>query len=142
MSKDVYHELFVHVVWHTKDSRSLIQPAREQELHNYIRRRAVAPGGIFIHEIGGTDNHVHLVARVNPSLLLSEWIGKIKGGSSYDANHAEHAPFALAWQSGYGLVTFGMKDLPWVIEYVQNQKQHHCKGTIAGRLELITDQDG
>jgi hypothetical protein len=46
----------------------------------------------------------------------------------------------LDWQTGYGVVSFGTKDLPWVVSYVRNQKEHHAKGTIVGRLEK-TDID-
>ena len=44
----------------------------------------------------------------------------------------------LDWQAGYGVVSFGTKDLPWVINYVQNQRQHHAAGTIVDRLKRIT----
>jgi putative transposase len=43
----------------------------------------------------------------------------------------------LEWQTGYGVVSFGTKDLKWVIEYVRNQKEHHAKGTTVDRLEKI-----
>jgi REP element-mobilizing transposase RayT len=135
MSKDVYHEIFLHLVWHTMESRFLIVPEMEQELHGIIRRRALEPGGVFVHEIGGTSNHVHLVARVPPSLTISEWVGKIKGGSSHDINQTPRWRRSMDWQSGYGVVTFGMKDLPWVVQYVRNQKEHHRKGTVLARLE-------
>ena len=42
MAKDAYHEIFLHLVWHTKESRNLIAPDMEQRLHDIIRRRAVA----------------------------------------------------------------------------------------------------
>jgi hypothetical protein len=33
------------------------------------------------------------------------------------------------------VVSFGAGDLPWVISYVRNQRQHHAKGTTQERLE-------
>jgi hypothetical protein len=33
----------------------------------------------------------------------------------------------LQWQTGYGVVSFGTGDLPWVVAYIQNQKQHHAR---------------
>jgi putative transposase len=44
----------------------------------------------------------------------------------------------LDWQDGYGVVSFGTKDLPWIVEYIQNQKEHHAKGTIRDRLERFS----
>ena len=138
MAKDACHEIFLHLVWHTKESRNLIAPDMEQRLHDIIRRRAVAPGGVYVHEIGGTRNHLHMVTRIPPTLTISEWIGRVKGGSSYDINHADRWAMTMDWQSGYGAVSFGAKDLQWVVDYVRNQKQHHLAGTVFDRLERIT----
>jgi putative transposase len=43
----------------------------------------------------------------------------------------------LDWQGGYGVVSFGAKDLEWVKRYVRNQKEHHARGTTHERLESI-----
>ena len=71
---------------------------------------------------------------------MSEWIGKLKGGSSYHINQTANHKL-LEWQRGYGIVSFGTKDLQWVINYVLNQKEHHKKGTTHERLEKITIDD-
>jgi len=47
----------------------------------------------------------------------------------------------LEWQSGYGIVCFGTKDLKWVVNYVLNQKEHHKKGKIYDRLEKIEKEE-
>ena len=65
----------------------------------------------------------------------------LKGSSSYCINH-EVQPKGLEWQRGYGIVTFGTKDLQWVIDYVNNQKDHHRNGTVRERLERIGDPRG
>ena len=41
------------------------------------------------------------------------------------------------------MVSFGTRDLPWVINYVKNQKEHHAKKTTKARLEkCVTDEEG
>jgi hypothetical protein len=45
----------------------------------------------------------------------------------------------LEWQTGYGVVSFGMRDLDWVVEYVRNQREHHARGAVHDRLERITE---
>ena len=82
------------------------------------------------------DTHT---ARIPPTLLISEWIGRIKGGSGHDINAMERWG-CLAWQSGYGVVTFGTKDLAWVADYIRNQKQHHRAGSTFGRLEAVVEE--
>jgi hypothetical protein len=49
----------------------------------------------------------------------------------------------LEWQRGFGVVSFGKKQLPWVLRYIANQKQHHAVGKIEARLERTSmDDDG
>jgi hypothetical protein len=53
-----------------------------------------------------------------------------------------HQSKSIGLANGYGVVSFGTKDLDWVVRYLRNQKDHHKKGTIVGRLEKITDEEG
>ena len=92
-----------------------------------------------MHEIGGTETHVHLAVSVPPTLTPSQWIGELKGGSAHDVNQQTgKRQKVVQWQAGYGIVSFGTKDLEWVIQYIRNQRQHHAKGTVHDRLERIT----
>jgi hypothetical protein len=39
------------------------------------------------------------------------------------------------------VVSFGTKDLEWVVNYVRNQREHHGKQSVVDRLERITFND-
>jgi len=85
---------------------------------------------------------VHLAVSVPPTLTPSEWIGQLKGGTSHDVNEqTDTRDKVLQWQAGYGIVSFGTKDLPWVIAYIKGQREHHAKNTAVDRLEQITQFD-
>jgi len=142
MSRNYYCEINFHIVWHTKNSLPLLTPTVEPVAYQALRKRIVATPGAFVYEIGGIETHVHLAVSVPPTLTPSEWIGQLKGGSSHDVNQQSSTrDKLLQWQTGYGIVSFGTKDLPWVIAYIKDQRQHHSKGTTAGRLEQITQFD-
>lgn len=130
-------------MWHTKNSLPLLTPVVGPLAHRAIRNRIIETQGASVHKIGGIETHVHIAVTVPPNLLLSDWIGRLKGGSSHDVNQqSESRDKQLQWQSGYGVVSFGTKDLPWVVDYIKNQRQHHDSGTAAERLEQIThDED-
>ena len=115
---------------------------RYSRLYRHIRSYALQAKDLIFHEIGGTENHVHIAVTIPPTLLISDWIGKLKGASSHYVNHELANRKLLEWQVGYGVISFGTKDLEWVVNYIRNQKEHHRKGTTVERLERIThDED-
>ena len=136
MARNYYSEINLHLTWHTKNSAPLLTTPVESIVHHYLRGRCINAAGVFIHEIGGIETHVHLCVTVPPTLLISEWVGQLKGSSSHEANQ-KMGHEVLDWQTGYGVVSFGTKDLEWVKQYVRNQKQHHADGKLVPRLERI-----
>ena len=141
MSLRAYSEINLHITWHVKDNHPMLRDDIELQLHRFLRRKAVDTDGVYCHDIGGTDDHVHLVVTVCPTVTISEWIGTLKGSSSYFVNHRIANRKVLAWQVGYGVVSFGTKDLPWVLDYVRDQRKHHAAGKTFARLERIDPPD-
>lgn len=133
MSIRVYSEINLHITWHTTENLPLINAEMRPNLYAHLKNKIVETTGAYFHGIGGIETHIHLGVSVKPSLHLDEWIGKLKGGSSYAMG------IGLQWQHGYGVVSFGTKDLPWILNYIRNQEQHHKGGTVYDRLERIEE---
>jgi len=108
-----YAEINLHMVWHTKESSPLLTPRIEAIVHHEIRGRCIKTPGVFIPEIGGIETHVHVRVSIAPIITVSDLIGQLKGGSSHDANQKLGRKL-LEWQNGYGVVSFGTRDLEWV----------------------------
>jgi putative transposase len=140
MARNYYSEINLHVIWHTKESSPLLVPKVEAIAHHHIRGRCIDTPGVFIHEIGGIETHVHLCISIPPTLLVSDFVGQLKGASSHEVNQ-KLSHKALEWQAGYGVVSFGTRDLPWVKDYVRNQRERHACGDVEDRLERITALD-
>ena len=141
MSTRAYSEINLHLVWHVKSNLPIITPEIEPRLYRYIRSYALQSKGLIFHEIGGTETHVHVAITMPPTLLISDWIGRVKGASSHYVNHELVNRKLLEWQTGYGVVSFGTKDLEWVVNYIRNQKEHHRKQTTVERLERATHDE-
>ncbi len=137
MPRNVYSEINLHLTWHTKDSAPTLTDSIETRCHQFLAHHCLNTAGVFVHGVGGTENHVHLAVSIPPTLTISEWIGRLKGASSHYVNHEICNRKVLEWQDGYGVVSFGTKDLPWVLEYIRNQKQHHASKRVFERLERI-----
>lgn len=142
MSRNYYSEINLHIVWHTKNSLPLLRPDVETAAHHCLKKRLVETPQVFVHEIGGTETHVHLAVTIPPTVTASEFIGQLKGSSSHEANQqlGRHRKL-LQWQAGYGVVSFGTGDLDWVRAYIRNQRDHHAQETVHHRLERITHED-
>ena len=134
MSSHVFHEIYLHLNWHTKDNLPLITSTLEHDIHEFLRERCRQTKGVYFHAIGGTDNHVHLAINIEPFVTISDLIGNLKGASSHAINEQQRMK-ALQWQRGFGVVSFGLKQLPWVQNYIANQKEHHACGKVFDRLE-------
>ena len=138
MSRNYYSEIHLHITWHTKESSPLLIPSVEAVMRKSVRGKCIDTPGVFVHEIGGIENHVHVCVSIAPTVHISEFIGQVKGVSSHEVNSKLGAGGKLLeWQAGYGVVSFGTKDLEWVKRYVQNQREHHTNSTIQERLERI-----
>jgi len=142
MSHNYYSEINLHLVWHTKLSRPLLNGDVESLAWAALREKAANIGGVTVHEIGGTETHVHLALTIEPTVTISELVGLLKGYSAHEVNrHVGLKQKILQWQTGGGVVSFGTNDLPWVVKYIRNQKEHHARGTAQERLERISRFD-
>lgn len=54
---------------------------------------------IFVHAIGGMDDHIHLLLQIPPVLSLAKAVNVIKANSSRWMNDLGRQ---FAWQQGYG----------------------------------------
>lgn len=137
MPRNVYSEINLHLTWHTKGNNPVLTDVVENRAHRYLKHRAMQTPGIIVHEVNGTADHVHMAVSIPPSVTISEWIGQLKGASAHHINQEICNKQVLSWQEGYGVVSFGTKDLPWVTAYIRNQKTHHADGRTYERLERI-----
>ena len=142
MSRNYYSEINLHIVWRAKNSSPLLTPTIEPVVQRALKKRIIDTPEAFVHEIGGTETHVHLAVTIPPTLNISDWIGQLKGGSSHDVNQQIGArQKVLQWQVGYGVVSFGTGDLGWVTAYIRNQREHHAQQKTQRRLERIARFD-
>jgi putative transposase len=131
-----YWRLFYHFVWGTKKRLPLIKPEFETDLYHVITAKAEELTAL-VHAVGGVEDHIHLAVSVPPKLALSHFIGQVKGSSSHFVNHVVKPDFEFHWQNEYGVISFGEKQLSFVVRYIHHQRTHHAEGNVQERLERI-----
>lgn len=135
-----YSRLFYHMIWGTKNREPLILDEFQDSLHNVIAAKCKKLKG-FVYAVGGIEDHVHVVTSVPPAIAVANFIGQVKGNSSHFVNHELSLSYHFNWQSEYGVVSFGGKQLDMVVKYVKNQRQHHQEGTLIPFLERVESEE-
>ena len=64
-----------------------------------------------------------------PTIALSEIAQFLKGVSSKWIHEEFSHMSAFGWQDGYGGFTVSRSDVPGVVSYIQNQREHHRRKT-------------
>ena len=129
-----YWRLFYHFVWATKNRELLLVPQIEPSVHRFLRAEAEkmrAP----LCVVGGTVDHVHVLAAVRPAVSPAAFAKQLKGSSSRFVSQEFDRWFE--WQAGYGVFSISDADVPRVIRYIDGQKQHHAKGSTTKEWERI-----
>ncbi len=135
-----YVQLYYHIVWATKDRQPLITPTVESILYGFMRSKAIGLEGI-VFAIGGDEEHVHLVTSIPPKTPVATFIGQVKGVASARLNQGRSGNEPkFAWQEDYGVFSFDRKRLPYIIAYVEKQKEHHARKTTIPILERMTGE--
>ena len=131
-----YWKLYYHFIWGTKERLPVILPTFESDLYRAIAAKVKELAGIT-YAIGGIMDHIHLAVSVPPKIAVAKFVGEIKGNSSHYINHIVKPDFEFYWQDEYGVLSFGEKNLPAVVRYIQNQKKHHADGNLIAAMEQI-----
>ncbi len=132
---DNYLRLYVHFVWATWDRLPLIEPAWESALYHEIHSE-VHEMGAKVLELGGIENHLHLLLRFTATHSMAGLIKQIKGSSAFFVNRHGFTHNHFKWQGGYAALTVSQWHLTRVANYIRNQKQHHAQNTTKLRMEF------
>ena len=119
---------YFHCVFSTKERQRLITPELRDRLRPFL-------GGIARQnkmkaiEIGGVEDHVHILLSLPSTMAISKALQLMKGGSSkwIHETFPEHRHFA--WQEEYGAFSVSVSQLDKTMEYIQGQEAHHRKMT-------------
>jgi len=138
---NTYTSLHYHIIFSTKNRERWITTDIEQRIWEYLGGIA-KQNDVKALQIGGVDDHVHLVLGIPPTLSISKVLQLLKGGSSKWVHDTFPALAAFEWQDGYGAFTVSKSQLPEVIEYVKNQREYHRVRTFQEEYRAFLEKHG
>lgn len=129
-----FWRLFYHFVWTTKNREPLLTPDIEPNVYRFLQAEA-RELHVPLFVIGGTMDHIHVLAAVRPSISPADFMKQLKGSSSRFITVAFKRPFE--WQEGYGVFSVSEQAVPHVTKYIKRQKEHHAQNTLVEEWEQV-----
>jgi putative transposase len=136
-----YTNLLFHLVFSTKDRIPFIGPSIRDELHAYMGGIIRDLGGIAL-EIGGVEDHVHLLVKLKPTLALADVLRELKSGSSKWLNEEKMKLRKFGWQDGYAAFSVSESQAGRVRAYIKNQVEHHRQVSFQDELRELLRKHG
>jgi REP element-mobilizing transposase RayT len=134
----VFHQLYYHFIWATHDREPLLIVESRPNLLRIQAEEIAQRGGILIRQNCVAD-HMHLLVRLTPNILLSDFIGQVKGAACYRFNHETNPKVRLKWQEGYAVLTLREEEVEKVARYIDNQERLHQERKLSRLLEIMAD---
>jgi REP element-mobilizing transposase RayT len=123
-----YVSSYFHCVFSTKERRPSIKPELRDRLWPFL-------GGIARQnkmkaiEIGGVEDHVHILLSLPSVMTVAKAMQLLKGGSSKWIHETFPEQRLFAWQEEYGAFSVSVSQLDRTIEYIKGQREHHHRMT-------------
>lgn len=132
-----YWKCYYHIVWGTKNRQPIIKLEHESVIFTCIHKKANL---LKSHVLGinGTSDHLHIGMAIHPSNNLAQLIGQLKGIASHEVNQGFILETPFQWQESYGVLSVSERDMPTILNYIAQQKEHHATGKLWGELEEFT----
>src|SRR5215217_1610358 len=116
--------LLTHIIFSTKDRAPVLDLSIRPALHAYL---ATVSRNLDCEcfRVGGVADHVHLAVRLSRTVTMAQLIEELKTSSSKCLKTQSPALSAFAWQRGYGAFSVGPSDLKALLDYIDDQEEHH-----------------
>jgi len=124
-----HQQLLYHIVFSTKNRKPYLNNEDHRaKVFAYMAGIAKKLGG-FALEINGWIDHVHLLVRIPAKTSVSDFVGRLKAGTSKHINETSGLIKKFGWQEGFGAFSVSVSQKDKVARYIQNQVGHHRQET-------------
>ncbi len=116
-----------HFIWSTKNREAVLFGENAETAIKAIRAEAKELRSI-IHAMAIQPEHVHVAISSPPVYSPAQIAKQLKGKSSHLLARVWNSGGGVewtGWQSEYGILTFGDRSTATVVQYVNNQEEHH-----------------
>jgi putative transposase len=121
-----YTQIQLQFVFAVKYRNAVIAHTWETDLYKYITG-IVQNNKHKLIAINGMPDHIHILVGFHTTQSIADLMRDIKANSSKWINENNFTKEKFEWQTGYGAFSYSKSHVQNVINYINNQKQHHTK---------------
>ncbi|MGE3317047.1 MAG: IS200/IS605 family transposase [Planctomycetaceae bacterium] len=136
-----YTKLLYHIVFSTKNRLPLLGKPIRDETFRYIAG-IISEKDADAIQIGGVDDHVHLLLRIPPTISVADLVRRIKSNSSKWLNETRFRVHKSGWQEGYAAFSVSQSQVLRVAEYIRDQESHHANEPFRSELSALLRKHG
>ena len=134
-------QICYHIVFSTKDRQPVLRADRREDLFRYV-------WGILknresrLYRINGSEDHIHILSSLHPSVSLADLVKDVKTGSSLWIKKEGIFRMFSNWQDGYAAFTHSKREMDGLIEYIKVQEEHHRRTTFVEEYRKLLEEAG
>ena len=136
-----FRQILYHIVFCAHDRKNTLPVEYHEELYKYIWGIIKNRNG-FLYRINGTENHIHILSDLHPTVALADFIKEIKTASNTWMKASGKYQNFSSWAAGYAALTYAYRDKEMIINYIKNQKEHHKKVSFEDELRALLEEHG
>jgi putative transposase len=141
MSLHSYTKVWLHLIWSTHNrEKVLLKDVRKQVsnfLYNYAEEKEIYMKTNYVNA-----EHIHAIVDLPTTLSIDECLKLLKGSSSHYINDNRLVNNKFRWARGYGTFSVSESQMKKVIDYINNQEEHHRTKSFTEEYELFMKRYG
>ncbi len=87
-------------------------------------------------------DHIHILVGIHSSIALSDFVKGLKTSSNFWLKSNSHFPDFKSWGEKYSAFTLRYHEKDTVIEYINNQREHHKKESFKDEFRRLIIENG
>ncbi|MCP4397239.1 MAG: transposase [bacterium] len=129
--------VMVHLIFSTKDRYSFLDSDIAPRVHAYTAT-VLRDMDAQAFRVGGTADHIQIACSLPRAICQSDLVKKVKITSSQWAK--EQGKSLFAWQHGYGIFSVSKSHLDSVLQYIDEQEEHHRTKTFQEEFRAFLEK--
>ena len=117
-------KVILHIIFSTKDRQPWLDSDVRPRMHGYLATICRNLGAEFVH-VSGVADHVHILTTLPRSISQAQLVEQIKKTSSKWIKTLDARYRGFFWQRGYGAFSVSPSQLKSVLQYIDQQQEHH-----------------